>query len=91
MCKHGETIAMEIDGAPRDIDACIAPLVRALNASGLTTVASCCGHGHRPGSIAITGGLELVLATYEQGRVIDRLFPDIHGEVEYLHHVKVKP
>lgn len=29
-------------------DPCIADLVAALNAGGLRTVASCCGHGYRP-------------------------------------------
>ena len=33
------------------VDPCIAPLVLALNAAGLHTVGSCCGHGVRQGSI----------------------------------------
>lgn len=84
MCSHGTTVVVEIGGVPRDVDSCIAPLVRALNAAGMTTVASCCGHGHRPGTIALAGGYEIVLATYEQGREIDRLFPDIHGALRSL-------
>lgn len=37
----------------KDIDSCIAPIVRALNDAGVITVASCCGHGKRPGNIAL--------------------------------------
>lgn len=83
MCSHGATVVVEIDGMPRDVDSCIAPLVRALNDAGMTTVASCCGHGRRPGNIALADGRECVLArSYEEGRAIDALFPlDIHGVV----------
>lgn len=42
-------------------DPCIAPLVAALNAGGFPTVASCCGHGHRPGRITMRSGLELLV------------------------------
>src|SRR5690606_22195454 len=40
-------------------DPCIAPLVAALNAASIETVASCCGHGHRPGVIVLRDGREL--------------------------------
>lgn len=55
-------------------DPCIAPLVKALNESddlprvpsrlnpdGVTTVASCCGHGKRPGHIALADGRWLTI------------------------------
>lgn len=42
-------------------DPCIAPLVAALNDAGVRTVASCYGHGARPGSVALADGHELVL------------------------------
>lgn len=62
--------------AIKGIDGCIAPLVEALNAVGLTTVASCCGHGHRPGNIALADGREIIIArNFEEGRQIDKLFP----------------
>lgn len=38
-------IPMPINGRRRDIDFCIADIVAALNAAGLDTIASCCGHG----------------------------------------------
>lgn len=64
------------------IDACIAPIVKALNDAGLLTVACCCGHSHRPGSIILADGREVIIAPdFETARRIDNLFPtDIHGE-----------
>ena len=38
------------------IDACIAPLVDALNDAGIATAASCCGHGKGPGHIVTEDG-----------------------------------
>jgi hypothetical protein len=62
-------------------DPCLEPLIRALNDSGIRTVASCCGHGHRPGSIALEDGRWLFIATEAQRQVIDGAFPeDINGE-----------
>lgn len=43
------------------VDACIAPLVRALNNGGILTVASCCGHGNGPGRITLQDGRELAI------------------------------
>lgn len=44
-------------------DPCLAPIVRALNEGGVRTrtVASCCGHGERLGSIALADGRQLVI------------------------------
>lgn len=62
-------------------DPCIAPLVAALNTAGIETVASCCGHGHRPGVIALRDGRELFIAKdFDEARKIDAIFPiDING------------
>lgn len=61
----------------------IAPLVAALNLAGLKTIASCSGHGHRPGNIALSDGREIIIArNFEEARQIGRLFPlDIHGNL----------
>jgi len=77
MCKHGQTAMV----GTISVDLCLAPLVAALNQAGIDTRASCCGHGHRPASIALRDGREIIIArTYEEARLIDRLFPfDIHG------------
>lgn len=57
-------------------DPCIAPLVTALNVAGIATVASCCGHGCRPGHIMLADGRELVIARdWDEARKIERLFP----------------
>ena len=56
-----------------EVDACIAPIVRALNCAGIYTKASCCGHGQRPGNIALMDGRELVICPdYETARQVDK-------------------
>lgn len=58
------------------IDACISPIVRALNEKGIATAASCCGHFNRWGSIILRDGRELIIAPdFESGRAFDK----IHG------------
>lgn len=89
MCEWGNTVKVYVltpkpfpEKLERvDVDECIAPLVKALNKDGIRTVASCCGHGNRPGSIALADGRELIIAPdYETAREVDEAFPDIHGE-----------
>jgi hypothetical protein len=38
------------------IDACIAPIVKALQGGGIDMEWSCCGHGKKPGEIKLTDG-----------------------------------
>jgi hypothetical protein len=49
-------VAVDIEGKRIGVDACIAPIVAALNRAGIRTVASCCGHGGREGEIALADG-----------------------------------
>jgi hypothetical protein len=87
MCKHSLEAAQVRLAKPRrdgrthaPVDPCIADLVQVLNDGGFPTVASCCGHGHRPGVINLADGRELVIMpSFEQARRIDHLWPDIHG------------
>lgn len=60
----------------------IADLVRALNDGGVRTIASCSGHGARPGNIALEDGRELIIArNFDEARIIERAVPqDINGE-----------
>lgn len=60
----------------------IADLIRALNTAGIRTVASCSGHGQRPGCIALADGRELIIARdYSEARLIERAVSvDINGE-----------
>lgn len=69
-------------GGPFRCDPEIAPLVEALIAAGINTVASCSGHGHRPGVISLADGRELVIARdFAEARKIDSMFPvDINGD-----------
>ena len=52
---------MPIDGKVRCIDHCIAQIVAALNAGGVHTVSSCCGHGEIKGCIGLEDGRVLII------------------------------
>lgn len=93
MCKWGTTVEMEVTipahlshtGEARTkvigVDACIAQLVAALNAGGITTVASCCGHGHLPGNVILADDTWLTLLTREQAQALNAsIGVNIHGE-----------
>src|SRR5262245_56658343 len=47
----------------KGIDACIAPIFAALNAAGIYTASSCCGHGKRDGEIILHDGRVLRIET----------------------------
>lgn len=53
---HGKIVA---------IDHCIHKIVAALNAAGMETLASCCGHGQGVGSILLEDGRVLYIAQQE--------------------------
>lgn len=61
-------------------DPCLAPLVAALNDAGMRTVASCCGHGRRPGRIDLAD--ETVLWVDVAGRInrVAGVWPGINDE-----------
>lgn len=83
MCDHSNreeamvVIAVSAEGKPTVwCDPCLAELVCALNAAGIRTVASCCGHGYRPGVICLADGRELIVCKgYEETRALERLWP----------------
>lgn len=83
MCDHPErekamvVVRRDYTGRPTVwCDPCLVPLVRALNDGGIGTVASCCGHGHRPGVVALADGRELLIAPdFETAREVGRAFP----------------
>lgn len=58
---YGCSVPMPISGRVRDVDYCIADLVAALNAGGIPTKASCCGHDQMPGNILLEDGRVLVI------------------------------
>jgi hypothetical protein len=95
MCEWGTVTVLELTipahlshtGEARQkrvgVDSCIAPIVKALNDAGAHTIASCCGHGHRPGNIILGDGRELIIAKdFETARKIDNVFLDIHGQTQ---------
>ena len=59
-------VPMPIRGKVVFIDACIAVTVAALNAGGVDTVASCCGHGKSDGRINLYDGRVLIIKTEAQ-------------------------
>lgn len=61
MCEHGTTVPMPIHGRVQDIDSCLVPIVAALNAGGVPTVACCCGHGKINPSIILDDDRWLVI------------------------------
>lgn len=65
------------DGTPAVwCDPKIADVVQALNAGGVPTVASCDGHGVRPGNVALADGRELIVAAdWQEAREIEAAFP----------------
>lgn len=78
MCKHGEHEMVRVR-IPRDlscsgrakwkrmqIDRCIAPLVRALQAASICMRGSCCGHGKADGYISLEDGRTLVIRALQE-------------------------
>jgi hypothetical protein len=73
MCSHRETVPVRVR-IPADlsctgkvrwkmakIDACIAPIVEALQRAGIDMRASCCGHGRERGSIHLQDGRTILI------------------------------
>lgn len=65
MCEHGNTVDCcvpvpadlafegELTWKMKPVDACLAPIVDALNRGGVLTRSCCCGHGKTPGEIVL--------------------------------------
>lgn len=72
MSRESEMVVIERDaeGTPTVwCDPEIVDLVRALNAGGVRTVASCSGHGQQFGVISLADGRELLIApSFEEAR-----------------------
>lgn len=54
-------VSMPINGRVQSIDWCIHRIVAALNAGGVRTKASCCGHGTMNGNILLEDGRVLII------------------------------
>lgn len=49
------------------IDACLVPIIKALNEGGVETTQSCCGHGKENGVIALADGRILEILPPSEG------------------------
>lgn len=47
------------------VDYCISGIVAGLNAAGIKTTGSCCGHGHTPATVILEDGRWIVVAESE--------------------------
>jgi len=67
-CPVGSTehqVPMAVSGKRVDVDFCIADIVAALNAAGIYTAMSCCGHGEKQGWVTLRDG-RLLNVNYPQ-------------------------
>ena len=84
MCEKGNTKQTYIFDLNKvvDVDACIEPIIRGLNSIGqFNTIASCCGHGKRPGYVKLADGREIIIAPdYDTARQIEGCLPLIYPE-----------
>ena len=81
MCDWGVTEAVLVkipvdlacDGRTKwrlvGIDACIAPIVRALQLGGIDMQGSCCGHGKKEGNIYLQDGRLLLILNPEHAEL----------------------
>ena len=61
---YANQACIPINGRVVGIDWCIHKIVAALNAGGVATVASCCGHGQMPGRIDLSDGRVLTIDSH---------------------------
>ena len=54
-------VSMPLNGRVQCIDFCIHQIVAALNAGGIITTASCCGHQNMKGNIVLEDGRTLII------------------------------
>lgn len=73
---------MPINGRVQCIDWCIHHIVAALNAGGVQTTDSCCGHEKMPGYIALKDGRVLaIFSSGEEARMYDSLENNEHNHL----------
>ena len=75
-------VSMPINGKVQCIDHCIHTLVAALNAGGVRTIASCCGHGKMPGNILLEDNRVIaIFPSREDARMCDNLESSGHSHL----------
>lgn len=84
--REAAMVVLERDASGRPTVWCdpgVVDLVRALNAAGIATVWSCDGHGHRPATVGLKDGRQLlVLESLDALTSISHLWPGINGEAQ---------
>lgn len=79
MCERGSTSLVwlqrgDLLGQAVSVDSCLAEIIQALNDGGVKTTGSCCGHGEKPGMIALEDGrMILVVGWPEEKKVLQDL------------------
>jgi hypothetical protein len=76
-----------------EIDACIAPVIEALQKAGIYTLTSCCGHGKEDGYILLENGGLTVWKERARDSVIERYkkdFQTMSGKWDVVHQSKKK-
>ena len=66
---------MPLNGRVQCIDYCIHHIVAALNAGGVRTLASCCGHGKMKGNIILEDGRMLTIQPTPEEIIAEPLSP----------------
>jgi hypothetical protein len=91
MCKWGTNVELRVPiqaelshtgrerWAIKKIDACIAPIVDALNKGGVLTTACCCGHGKANGEIHLQDGPEVIRRHYSD-QTEDKVIQIVRGK-----------
>ncbi len=80
--REGKMMPVKLtNGNTAYVDPEIQTIVQTLNDGGFQTIASCSGHGHKPATIALRDGRELlILRNFEEARMIGKNWPGINGE-----------
>ncbi len=72
---YANQVPMPIRRRVEGIDWCIARLVAALNAAGIRTTASCCGHEVSPGMVLLDD--DRVIAVFESREAARMVWPSL--------------
>jgi len=73
--SYEHCVLMPIGSRVRSIDICVSDIVAALNcATSTKTIASCCGHGKRFGSVLLEDGRQLLVCNQKEYEKVCKVF-----------------
>lgn len=87
---YEDVVAMPLNGRVVHIDRCIHAIVAGLNAAGLATVASCCGHGQTDGRIDLEDGRVLVVMRAEKNGESVEVVRSDNSVLPFVRHGKAR-